>query len=192
MSSVRAHIVKVEQDPSSGWGKIFTDDPNVKVLQTRIAEKLKEAGALKKSGELALIEFSEKQGNVNPHTGQPYLNRYYERAGSISMPEDEGIDVVQQAAPTRKTDPDDAWRMCLNKGGELAVATLPLMQEGQRSFDDQKAVAVAWARFFFFTPQPRPEEMAFGGGNGFGAGNSDDWASRGEATPPHGDDDIPF
>jgi len=193
MAEVQAHITKVEQDPSSGWGKVFTDDDEIKMLKTKIAEKLQEAGALKKSGALALIEYTTRQGNINQHTGQPYIDHYYDRAGAIDVPdEDTGIDVVQPVG--RKTDPEDAWRMCLNKGGELAVATLWHMKEEQKSFATQKRVAYDWAKFFFFTPLPPLEELAFGGGNGFGAGDSVPVPEPvpADAPPPHGDDDIPF
>jgi len=188
MPEVQARITKVTQDPTTGWGTIETDDAVVKKLQTKIAEKLQEAGALKVSGELALISYSEKAStNINPNTGNPYPpNRYYERAGSIEVPKeepDDGIDVVEPTGKRYKTDPEDAWRMCLNKGGELAVATLPLMEEDKRDFETQKQIGYAWAKFFMFTPMPGLEELAFGGGNGFGAGDS---------PPPHGDDDIPF
>lgn len=186
MPSVEARITKVEQDASTGWYRIRTDDERVKQLDTKIAEKAREAAELKKLGARALIEFSEKPGNINQHTGERYVNRYYEQAGSVEpeKPED-GIDVVQ--ATSRKTDPEDAWRMCLNKGGELAVATLPLMSNEQRSFEVQKQIAIAWAKFFLFTPLPRLEELAFGGGNGFNAGSANP-----DQSPPHGDDDIPF
>lgn len=183
MATVEARITKVEKDESSGWYRISTDDGEVKRLDTKIAEKAKEAAALK--GVLAQIEFTERQGNPNPHApGTYYLNRYYERAGSVEVAQDDGIDIVQQTS--RKTDPEDAWRMCLNKGGELAVRTLPLMGENQRSFEVQKQIALAWAMFFLFTPMPSLEQLTFGGGNGFGAGNSTD------NPPPHSDEDIPF
>ena len=184
MPSVEARITKVEQ--SGDWYRIFTDDERIPRLDTKIAEKAKEAAQLKKTEQLALIDYTERQGNINEHTGRPYMNRYYEKAGALAKPEPDEDDGIERAQPTsqemqRKTDPTDAWRMCLNKGGELAVATLPLMKEGQRDFADQRAIAIAWATVFFATPPP--------GMNG-SSPPADDHDF--EQPPPRGDDDIPF
>lgn len=156
MPNIEARITKVEQDAGTGWYRISTDHPDVSRLDTKIPEKAREAGALKEQGAVALIDYTEKPGNINQNTGQRYMNRYYEKAGPLATPEvATGIDVVQPTG--RKTDPQDAWRMSLAKAGELAVSTLPLMPEEQRSFEVQKQIALAWARFFYYTPPPRPE-----------------------------------
>lgn len=176
MPTVEARITGVEQDASTGWYRITTDDESIRRLDTKVAEKAREAAELKKSGDLALIEFSEKQGtNINPHTQRPYMNRYYEQAGSVEPETIEAPPDIPLITPTRaKTDPDEAWRICLAAGGKLAVATLPLLDKEQQDFDSQKKIASAWARFFFFSHAPKPEFADLAG-----AGNA-------------ADDDIPF
>lgn len=184
MPTIEARITNVQRDDQSGWYRISTDDSTVKSLDTKIAEKAREAQALKNSGALALIDYTVNP-KVNPHTNKPYPG-YYERATeSVSRDGDDGIEVVGQYG--RKTNPEDAWRMCLNKGGELAVLTLPLMPIEQRSFEVQTRIATAWARFFFFTPPPEPGPREH---LGLVSGYSDFQPSDG--PPPHDDDDIPY
>lgn len=183
MASVEARITGVEQDASTGWYRITTDDERVRRLDTKVAEKAREAAELKKSGDLARIEFSEKQGNTNPHTGQPYLNRYYERAGSIETPreadDDDGITIVKPTRPA--TDPAEAWRICLAASAKLALDTYPPEVRGEPgAFEVQKKIAVAWARFLYFS---RPPEAGF-----------DDLVASEQSmtvTAP-ADDEIPF
>src|SRR5215467_328925 len=87
MATVEARITKVEQDENTGWYRITTDDEHIRRLDTKVAEKAHEAAQLKEQGVLAQIEFTEQQSkNINPHTNAPYMNRYYERAGSIDVP----------------------------------------------------------------------------------------------------------
>jgi len=186
MPSIEARIVSVEHDTTTDWYRIGTDHERVKRLDTKVREKAQEAAELKKSGALALIDFTEKQGNINPHTQRPYLNRYYEHAGPIDVANDDGITTVAQTG--RKTDPGDAWRICLAAGGKLAVATLPLME--QRSFEAQKQVAYAWAEYFYFTPPPESmgmPEPTFSTRVAGDTGNGD--YSDGYT---HDDSDIPF
>lgn len=191
MPTIEAHITKVEHDVDTGWYRILTDDDQVKRLDTKIAEKAKEAAEIKRSGLLAQIDYSQVEGRLNERTGKPYVNRRYERAGSLGekpQPEDDGIDEVKPTS--RKTDPGDAWRMCLNKGGELAVNTIPHLE--QRSFEAQKLVAYAWAEFFYTTPPPPSAVMPTphspfsytpaGSGNG----------APPDGPPEYTDDDIPF
>jgi len=155
MPSIDTHITKVEKDEATGWGRISTDDPNVKTLQTKRPDLLAEAGQLRLSGVLVRIEYTEREGNVNPNTGRPYLNRYYEKATALGEPPqatDSGVETVRQTRTP--TDPDEAWRISLAAGGKLAVMTLPMMPTAQRSFEIQKRIALAWAEFFFFTSRP--------------------------------------
>ena len=189
MPSIEARIVSVEYDPTTEWYRIGTSHERVKRLDTKIGEKAREAAELKKSGELALIEYNERPSkNINPHNNRPYTDRYYERAGSIDQ-SDDGITTVAQTG--RKTDPGDAWRISLAAGAKLAVATLPLME--QRSFEAQKQVAFAWAEFIYFTAPPQgpgmpAPEPPFGNTVAGGIGNGD----AGGSDYVHGDDDIPF
>src|SRR5262249_19574194 len=121
-----------------------------------------------------------------------YHNYYLDKAEPASRNggAEDGIEVVRNEGVSRKTDPRDAWRMCLNKGRELAVLTMPLMPVEQRAFDTQKRLATAWARFFYFPPAPSPEEIAFAN-TPAGPGAYDEPDSY-ETPPPPGDEDIPF
>ena len=155
MAMIEAHITKVEREVDSEWGSIFTDHDTVKKLTTKIAEKLTEAAGLKRSGELAGIEYTEKTRH-DPGSGRTYRNFYYERAGSLpsngARPAEDGIDIVQSAG--RSDSPEKRWAIALQGGGKLAVWTLPLMPPEQRDFETQKTIARAWAEFFYFTPPP--------------------------------------
>jgi hypothetical protein len=155
MPSIEARITKVEQDAGTGWYRISTDDERVKRLDTKIEEKAQEAARLMNEGSLVLIDFTERQGNPNPHQpGSYYMNRYYEQAGSLAEKKEE-IPVV---TPTgRRTDPEDAWRIALSVGAKLAVETMPLMPAEQRTFEAQKRIAHAWAEWLTSTPSPSQE-----------------------------------
>lgn len=198
MPSIDARITRIELDQSTGWYRIHTDDERVQRVETKRRDLADEAEKVMQSRMPARIEFSEKEGNLNPHTQRPYINRYFEKATMLGEPKAEpsGIEVVQQTG--RKTDPSDAWRICLAAGGKLAVATLPMMPVAQRSFEVQKQIAVAWAEFFFFSTAPAQASL-----NGGGVSSSqfhppgDPVASSGpgaysDAPPPHSDSDIPF
>jgi len=153
MPSIEARITKVEQDAGTGWYRISTDDERVKRLDTKIEEKANEAARL--IGSLALIDFTEKQGNANPHQpGTFYMNRYYEQAGSLAEKQPQ-IPVVTETQ--RPTDPQTAWRIALSVGAKLAVETMPLMPENQRTFEAQKRIAHAWAEWLTSTPSPSQE-----------------------------------
>lgn len=190
MATIQARITKVEHDVGTGWYSILTDDDSVKKLTTKMEQKAKQAAALKQTGELLEIKYSEKEGtNTNPHTGKPYVNSYYESA-EVATPStngasaDDGIDVVQPTG--RKLDPSESWRIALSVGAKLAVATLPLMPAEQRDFDTQRKIALAWAMWVYATPPPTggfattfasaPEDPNFGF----------------DSPPPHTDDEIPF
>lgn len=192
MAMIEAHIQKVEREVGSDWGSIFTDHETVKKLTTKRADLLTEAAGYKQSGVLVGIDFTEQVKRLDD--GRTFRNYYYNGGGILHQASangashDDGIDVVQPT--TRKTDPDDAWRMCLNKGGELAVGTLPMMPSEQRDFETQKTIARAWAEFFLFEPRP----------DGPGAAPQPSAASarHGAYTEPGGievpppNDDIPF
>jgi hypothetical protein len=183
---IEAHITKVEKDEGTGWYTVHLDHNEIKKLTTRQEGPAKEAAALRRDGAFAELDYTLRE---KPREGggvfkNYYLNKARAAASRNGDSGDDGIEVVKQAAATRKTDPTDAWRMCLNKGGELAVSTMPLMPVEQRDFDTQKRLAFAWARYFFFTPAPAPEEVSRPGYNH----EPDSY----ELPPPPTDDDIPF
>lgn len=187
MSTIEATITTVQQDANTGWYRVATDDERIKRLDTKDSDRAKQAAALK--GRRSRITFSEKESNnINPHTNRPYMDRYFEAAEALNSQSADGIEIVQQGQQTgRKTDPNDAWRMCLNKGGELAVMTLPLMPDDQRSFEIQKQIATAWAKFFYFTPLPAEGVNTAAAALGFGDAPQPDFTSSAAAP-----DDIPY
>lgn len=201
MATIQAKILKVEHDVGTGWYTILTDDDSVKKMTTKMEQKAREAAALRQSGELLEITFSQKEGtNTNPHTGKPYVNTYYERAEVARVStngasaDDSGIDTVgapeQQDAGSGgrswNEDPLRAWRISLAAGAKLAVATLPLMPVEQRDFDTQKRIAMAWGVWLFTTPPPSSETPTPTPASSHGA------YSEPVAAAAHPDDDIPF
>lgn len=155
MPSVEAHITKVEKDAQYDWFRIHTDDGRVKRLDTKIEEKAREAMSLMESGSLALIDYTEKQGRENPHApGTYFMDRYYEKAGSLAEKQSE-IPVVTETR--RPDDPGTAWRIALSVGAKLAVETMPMMPTEQRTFEAQKRIAHAWAEWLISTPSPSQE-----------------------------------
>ena len=149
MAELQAHIRKVEQEIGSEWFSIETDDSAIKKLSTKIKKVAEDAAALRISGDLAKIGYTQRDRESN---GRIYHNYYLDSCEAASTNGASGID---QVTPTgRKTDPEDAWRMSLAKGAELAIRTLPLMPTEQRDFDTQKRLAVAWGRFITETPKP--------------------------------------
>jgi hypothetical protein len=190
MAVLEANITKVEKDESTGWYTIRTDDSEIKRLATKQEKPAREAAALRRDNVRAALTYTQRD---KPREDGGVFKNYYldkaEPAASSNGAADDGIEVVR-GAPSRKTDPDDAWRMCLNKGGELAVGTMPLMPIEQRDFDTQKRLATAWARFFFFTPLPAEEVPAAAAPASRGPGAYDDPANF--DPPPSPDDDIPF
>jgi|SRR5215471_15745582 len=164
MPRVDAHIRKVEQELGSDWFTIHTDDDVVKKLSTKRADLGREAAAFKEAGALVSIEYTENVKRLDD--GRSFTNRYYgggvelgERGnGAGAIP---GVDTVQPQA--RPEDPDRNWRICLQTGAKLAVATMPLMPVDERDFETQKRQARAWAEFFLFEPRPTgassPDEL---------------------------------
>ena len=183
-------IEKVEHNMETGWFNIKTSAGR---YDTKIKDKADEALALR--GQEVQLWYSpgRASGNINPHTGQPYPpNNYYERAqriGAAPAANGGGFDAPSGGGGEN---PERSWRICLQTGGKLAVATLPLMPNEQRSFDTQKQIALAWAKFFHFTPVPHliagtqvvppspevEEPVAVGGGY--------------DSPPAPTDDDIPY
>ena len=201
--TVVATIDRVERHPTSGWFKIRTDRGS---FDTKMAELAGEAVALQ--GEPVRIFFKEgvASGNINQHTGQPFPPpRYFNRAERLPAGANGGVPGVVEGGGGgyRKTAPEDAWRMALTSGSERAVQTLPLLPDGQRDFDSQKTIAIAWARFIFFTQMPDapaqqmmlppdPESRPPGDEYQPFAGAENVLREIPETMTPPPDDDIPF
>src|SRR5215475_4409285 len=106
MATLEARIRNVEQ--AGDWYRISTDHDKVKRLDTKIEAKAKEAFQLKKSGELAVIEYTHRPRH-DESTGRTYHNYYYEKA--LAKADDGDGDGIPTVEPTRsKTAPDEAWR----------------------------------------------------------------------------------
>jgi hypothetical protein len=69
--------------------------------------------------------------------------------GKKPEPEFERVEPKAQREYGYRTQPADAWRMCLNNGGDLAVRALP-----EAEFKEQVRYAYDWAKFFFFLGVP--------------------------------------
>jgi hypothetical protein len=170
---VEATINDVEHDLARGWFRVKTDKAR---FDTKIPEKAQEALSLR--GKTVRIWYTEQPSqNINPHTNQPYApSRYYERAEEVMpAPIGDGFSVPQQpqaqaqaqpqARPqfsppsTGGEDPRKTWRICLQSGAKLAVWTMPLMPNEQRTFETQKQIALAWAKWFWVTPPPASDRM---------------------------------
>ena len=215
--TVEATIQDVEHDVASGWYKIVTDQGD---YSTKIRENAEDA--LRLRNQRALINYTERVVTKPAADGsgmRTYRNRYFSRASAApngGAPAGSGFTTTggQQTAldpaegftppsgERSKTNREDAWRMAMTSGSERAVQTLPMLAKEQQSFESQKAIALAWAKWIFFTPVPievagtavmphtlptiQPEvETQLAALAGAGAGGY-------EEAPPHGDDDIPF
>jgi hypothetical protein len=194
MATIEATITKITQEIGSEWIEVQTDHPTVKKLTTKKEQVAREAAALRNDGVVALLTYTQRDRTVGDRT---YKNYYLDAAAKAqtngSIP---GIDVVQPTG--RKTDPEDAWRMSLAKGAELALRTLPLMPAEARDFDTQKTIAYAWARFITETPPPSADvgaaaefASAAAGRSSSAPGTYDEPGSY-DGPPPPSDDDIPF
>jgi hypothetical protein len=189
--------------PNAGqeWVQIDVADKTVGYARTADPDRWQEARALEGRGPVE-FDYSERDGQMNEHTGRPYKDRYYNRA---RLKPAATLDDLPSDAPAGgqarewgyKTPPDDAWRIALSVGSERAVATLPLMPDNQRDPETQQNIALFWARFIYLTPRPEPLAAQLAGGlgdapagsNGPGAYEEPDSY---ELPPPRTDDDIPF
>jgi len=174
METVDATIEKVEQ--TGDWFSVFTNDPTVKKLTTMREDLAGQAASFRLKGIRGRIKFTPKQRQAAD--GRVWQNYYFE--GVEELPAEaasngSGIDGIDRPAPTtRKTDPEDAWRMALSVGAKLAVETMPLMPPDARDFGTQKRIALAWADFIVGTPRDFEDEgIPFGQAPAGGGPDSD-------------------
>lgn len=177
MATVEGSINEVRNNVDTGWYEIKVDGFG-KSLRTKRDELAQLAAKLKRSGTIALVEYTHKP-RTDEATGRVYDNYYFENATPVEEPtaSDDGIERV--STPSRKTDPGDAWRITLSAGAKLAVATLPLMPNEQRTFETQKRIAEAWAEWIYFSRPPEAPELDGAGDDPYG-------------DPLPNEDDIPF
>jgi hypothetical protein len=200
---IETTIQDVEHDQSTGWYTILTSDGKFSTKHREPA-----SDALRLRGKLVLLDYNEQVVNKPAPDGsgmRTYRNRYFNRAGELPAPSanDGGFTMTgEQTAtgdtPRMREDPERSWRICLQTGGKLALATLPLMPNEQRTFETQKQIALAWAKFFYFTPPPSAAELlgprpptpqqaygdvpAFAGG-GYEAGGHESESSQSDDIP---------
>jgi len=185
MPTVEARITEVTRK-DNGWIQIKTDHDRVKLLSTKIDQKGKEAFALQKSGEVAVIQFTSRPKTLDD--GRTFDNFYYDKALAVETNGASASDDIPTAAPTTRspTNPDDAWRISLAAGAKLAVATLPMLPTDERDLDSQLALALWWAQKLYFTS--RPTEAFANRPSGV---RQDEWDSPDEFASS-ADDDIPW
>jgi hypothetical protein len=177
--TIEARITKVErQVDRSGqptdWFVIDTDHERYKQLKTKIQEKAVEAMRLSETGGVSLIDFTQQEGRARQDGSRWPPTFYYERAAAKPV---EQTEIPMGSPPpesefNRKMNPTDAWRICLSAGAKLAVATLPLLPNDQRTPEIQQQIALWWGKFLYYTPSPSPGSF--------------------DAPNPQPDDDIPF
>lgn len=214
MATIEARVTAVEQEFGNDWIRVRTDHPQVKRLDTKDKDRAQQAVAARNAGEIVLINYTQRPSrNVNPHTNQPYQDYYFDGILAGGAPHSngaaqqginvvqpnapQGIDVVQpgQAQPGRRTDPEDAWRMTLAKSAELAVRTLPLLDD--QSPESQWRLTLWWANRIYTTPPPSAGQIQPTHDPGFattpsGPGAYSEPDLSYDQPPPRGDDDIPF
>jgi hypothetical protein len=165
MAEHQGHITNVYEKQSrehqpTGFYVIETDPPLKPPIETKIKEKAQEARGFMESKALVLIDYTESQGNQK-QDGSYFLNRYYEKAGSLAAPSNGASEIPLGPVPpsTRGYDDDPAkvWRIALSVGAKLAVDTMPMMPTEQRTFEAQKRIAYAWAEWLISTQSPSQE-----------------------------------
>jgi hypothetical protein len=184
----------------------FGEDAPIKKASTKSEKRAEQALQIRDSGKPWMLSTTDVEGKQKDDGGY-WPDTHYFDGGEEIGPSGRGFDepdpLDQPGQFGRRTDPFDAWRMCLNKGGEMALRQLPLLPPDKRSFAHQRQIAWNWACFFFFTPAPSsppefprngghpstPEQQAASGDVYVGA------AATGEgydSPPEYGDSDIPF
>jgi len=171
MPQLRTRITEVKPklnrdgDPT-GWFAITTTG-TPKTLETSQEDLIEEAREYRDTGLLVEIDYDERESQtINQHTGKPFVNRYYNGATAAKEADDA---VVAAATGPReygwKTDPDDAWRICLSVGLERAVELLGQGAPADEAWKTGHQLAVK----LYTTPKPAPakgetpaEEVSFG------------------------------
>jgi hypothetical protein len=202
MPQHRGRITDVEVNVDTGWAKITVAPPldgTPKGLQTARDEKIEDAAGFSRGGELLDITYSESESSrTNPHTGKPYLNRYYESATIVAngASGDDGITRVQSKPNSDGVDPgfgyrtypDDAWRICLSVGLERAIEIAGLEEPRDLSVKHIWHLAYGLAVLLFTTPKPSGQALAES--VEFGERPAGQREPQGE-PPPYIDDDWP-
>jgi len=149
-------IKKVRDKNEHGWYNVevnFLDHPDWEGEPVATKKRDIAAAARELQGEPVELDFTHrKNGEYNNY----FLN------GVLPLKKSEPqFEPAERSSSTReygyKTQPGDAWRMCLNNGGELAVRVMP-----QADFKEQVRYAYDWAKFFFFLRVPDSMFTPFG------------------------------
>jgi hypothetical protein len=212
--SIDAHIASVaRKQPGGAWFRVETDDPTIKWLDTNDDGLAQEAMKFALDGTFLRIEFNERDSKtINERTGKPYRDRYLVSLSPLAegaAQQQQRLEIPVAEPQTRsKTDPDDAWRMSLAKGAEIAARLYPFLPPEQQNFPSLTRAARLWGEFFYFSERPQfPTPTSNGEAAMRHAQHSAMTPSQpvtvpshrgaydeplGYDPPPHGDDDIPF
>jgi hypothetical protein len=190
----------------NGWTEFALDHDTVKTLATKRADKIAQGDALLGSGNVDLIEYSERPGNPNPNGGFYPPSRYWENAvgGQTPRPPDQQ-NRQEPLLPRRDAVAD---RIYVGEAKEYVARTLQFYPETQRSIEEQMMMICFWSKAFELLsenlamplseltqlaarlkpimpkepapmPAPQPQPVTPAGWDEYG-------------TPPPSDDDIPF
>ena len=215
--TVEATIQDVEYNQASGWYAVITDQGKFSTKIAELAQRALDAKGYRgiiQGGEKVTTkpapdgsgmrtyrdryfnDFTPQQVGANggftpagsppPAPPPPATGFAQVPAGQTRL--DPAKDFTPASAQERsKTNREDAWRMALTSGSERAVQTLPHLAIEHQTFDAQKSIALAWAKWIFFTPVPM--EIA---GTQVMPNPQPPYDDPGPQTPPPGDSDIPF
>lgn len=156
MPTIEARVLKLERKQSNPkFVKASLDHAEVKNLESQWPEKIAVLKKLWESGEVAILEYSENV-REDEASGRSFTNRYFEGVKTKELeldPKPEAEIPLEAQQASRPTDPATAWRISLAAGAKLAIATLPFLEEHERSIPEQQALAMVWGLFLYGTSQ---------------------------------------
>jgi hypothetical protein len=214
--TVEATIQDVEYNQASGWYAVVTDQGKFSTKIAEVAQRALDAKGYRgliQGGEKVTTKPAPDGSGMRTYRDR-YFNDFTPTAlggnGGFTQPAAPppaatgfaqtpaaqtplpGLDPAKDFTPASneraKTPRDDAWRMALTSGSERAVQTLPMLAVEHQTFDSQKAIALAWAKWIFFTPVP----VEIAGTQVMPNAQPQIEPVAGESPPPHTDDDIPY
>ena len=153
---MRGTITKVTREEGSEWARGHTDDPKIRQLDTKDPERIAQMVAAR--GREVGIQYTHRESrNVNPHTGKPYDNYYFDGiVDDEPSTNGDGVEVVRRQE--RAEDPQKAWRISLAAGAKIAIASIPYLDPKDReqlTVVGQQEMALAWGYWLYTTQMPK-------------------------------------